>query len=272
MMRAVDVPAGDAHATDAAERYTREREAHNKIFGEHTRESADKFYSVVRRSRTRARRHSRSARATCARRTPGCGAGSHSKFLARHGAARVVGIDLSDVAIAQARASAVQAGLPRVEHMMMNAEALGFSDNSFDLICGTAILHHLDLARGWAEIARTLRPGGTAAFLEPLGHNPLINLYRRLTPRLRTVDEHPLLMRDLRLARQYFANVRLEYFTLHALLAVPLRQTTVFPRALAALERLDASLFRTVPFVARYAWQVVLVLEQPIKRAIPGSR
>ena len=37
-------------------------------------------------------------------------------------------------------------------------------------------------------------PGGLAVFMEPLGRNPLINRYRRLTLTLRTVDEYPLMM------------------------------------------------------------------------------
>jgi hypothetical protein len=48
-----------------------------------------------------------------------------------------------------------------------------------------------DLSLACSEIARVLRPGGPAIFVEPLGHNPLINAYRKRTPALRTVDEHP---------------------------------------------------------------------------------
>lgn len=41
-------------------------------------------------------------------------------------------------------------------------------------------------------------------FFEPLGHNLLINLYRRLTPELRTEDEHPLVACDLERLVNYF--------------------------------------------------------------------
>jgi ubiquinone/menaquinone biosynthesis C-methylase UbiE len=64
----------------------------------------------------------------------------------------------------------------------MNAEATTFPDNSFDLICGSSILHHLNLDKACAEIRRILRPDGGAVFIEPLGHNPLINMFRKLTP------------------------------------------------------------------------------------------
>src|SRR3546814_1101008 len=80
----------------------------------------------------------------------------------------------------------------------MNAEAMTFPDDSFDLVFGSGIIHHLDIDRAFGEIARVLRPGGRAVFIEPLGLNPAIELYRRFTPSARTPDEHPLLRRDFR--------------------------------------------------------------------------
>ena len=43
-----------------------------------------------------------------------------------------------------------------------------------------------------------LRPGGRALFLEPLLDNPLLKVFRRLTPSARTDDERPLSASDLR--------------------------------------------------------------------------
>ena len=45
------------------------------------------------------------------------------------------------------------------------AETLPFGDESFDLVFGHAVLHHIpDLAQAFSEFARVLRPGGTLAF------------------------------------------------------------------------------------------------------------
>jgi ubiquinone/menaquinone biosynthesis C-methylase UbiE len=261
-------PAGAADAGFSAteiERYSREREAHNKYFSEGTRKALDKYYATTRQTQAAYERVLVSRCRNGAALEYGCGTGSHSVFLARNGASRVVGIDLSDVAIAKARESARAAGVPHAEYFRMNAETLDFADSSFDLICGTAILHHLDLHRAFGELARVLRPGGTAAFLEPLGHNPAINLYRRLTPTLRTVDEHPLHMSDLELAQSYFSSLKPEYFGLQSLMATPFKGLRCFGAVLGALQAADAALFRVAPFMRRYAWQVVLVLEKPIK-------
>jgi SAM-dependent methyltransferase len=180
--------------------------------------------------------------------------------------ALVTAIDISDVAIQQAKEHARREGVD-LTCRRMDAERLEFPDNSFDLVCGVAILHHLDLEKACACLARVMAPGGHAVFMEPLGHNPAINLYRRLTPQLRTTDEHPLLMKDLRTAERYFARVENHFFTLQPLLAVPFRRTRIFRRLLKALESADRLLFTVCPPARRLAWQVVIVLGQPRKTA-----
>jgi ubiquinone/menaquinone biosynthesis C-methylase UbiE len=46
-----------------------------------------------------------------------------------------------------------------------DAERLPFADESFDLVLGHAVLHHIpDLPRAFAEFQRVLAPGGTLAF------------------------------------------------------------------------------------------------------------
>jgi ubiquinone/menaquinone biosynthesis C-methylase UbiE len=46
-----------------------------------------------------------------------------------------------------------------------DAELLPFADESFDLVLGHAVLHHIpDLARAFSEFERVLRPGGTVIF------------------------------------------------------------------------------------------------------------
>ncbi|HKX18797.1 MAG TPA: class I SAM-dependent methyltransferase [bacterium] len=75
---------------------------------------------------------------------------------------RVVGIDLSDAMLAQARAKAV--GLP-VEFKLMDAESLAFDRGTFDVVlCGFGMAFLPDKVRGMQEIHRVLRPGGGVAF------------------------------------------------------------------------------------------------------------
>jgi len=170
----------------------------------------------------------------------------------------VTGIDLSAEGIRQAK----QAAELRASFHVMNAEALEFADGDFDLVFGMGILHHLDLDTVGREVARVLRPNGRAVFFEPLGHNPLINLYRKLTPDMRTDDEHPLLTKHLRSLAEYFQTVHASPFGLCVLGALPFRRTPIFGMLLRSLEWLDEILLR-LPWVKWQAWVVVLTLERP---------
>lgn len=190
----------------------------------------------------------------------GCGPGSHAFELARRGA-RVTGIDISPVAIGIGRNMAADQNLD-IDFAVMDAEHTTFPDASFDLIVGSGILHHLDLSRTYGELARLLAPGGRAVFVEPLGHNVLINLYRRATPGQRTPDEHPLLRSDMADARRRFGSVSVRYYHLTALAAAALAKTPLFKPVLAVLSAVDRALLRLPP-VQPYAWIAVMELSAP---------
>jgi ubiquinone/menaquinone biosynthesis C-methylase UbiE len=64
------------------------------------------------------------------------------------------------------RLATTAAGLGlEVETVRTEAEELPFADESFDLVFGHAVLHHIpDLDKAFAEFRRVLRPGGAIAF------------------------------------------------------------------------------------------------------------
>jgi ubiquinone/menaquinone biosynthesis C-methylase UbiE len=91
----------------------------------------------------------------------------------------------------------------------MDGEATAFTDNHFDLIVDTAVLHHVDLQRAYRELARILTPTGEITCIEAPRHNVFIQLYRKLTPHRRTAWEthHILGRREIRMAEKYFNKV-----------------------------------------------------------------
>jgi ubiquinone/menaquinone biosynthesis C-methylase UbiE len=196
----------------------------------------------------------------------GCGTGETSFDWTKSGA-RVTGIDLSDEGIKKARDKAKEQNI-EVSFFQMDAENMQqFEAHSFDVVTGVGILHHLNLDKAYGEIARVLRRNGQAVFVEPLGHNLFINMYRRFTPSLRTKDEHPLTIEDLETAKKYFREVRIRYFFIFSLLAVPFRRRFFFKQLLGVLESGDRALMYAFPFVRRYAWQVVMQLTGPVPHA-----
>jgi SAM-dependent methyltransferase len=103
----------------------------------------------------------------------GCGMGRYTFLLARRGL-RVEGIDLSPVLLERlARHDGGRHGIPLHAADLQNLpDALA---GRFDAVVGFFMLHHIrDLAGCFAGVARLLRPGGRAAFVEP---NPLNGLY-----------------------------------------------------------------------------------------------
>ena len=242
------------------DRLERERHYHNNAFAQDLRKSVDKFYETIESSR-HAHWHALMPIAKgCKVLEYGCGPGSAAFDLARLGA-HVVGIDISDVAIAQSTAKARTENL-EIDFRRMNAECLDFEDNTFDLIVGSAILHHLDLDKAYRELHRCLKPGGKAVFIEPTGHNPLLNWYRKLTPKLRTVDEKPMRHKDFRKASDYFSNVQISYYNLFTTAAVLFRKRSYFKALLAALDRFDRWTFRWIPGLKYWGWMAVMILNK----------
>ena len=95
----------------------------------------------------------------------GAGTGYFSLNLALTGhAQRVTAVDISPGMLGVLEANAERLGLD-VETAACDASSLPFEDESFDLVLGHAVLHHLpDLAGSFAEFFRVLKPGGRIAF------------------------------------------------------------------------------------------------------------
>lgn len=241
-----------------------EAEFHDKAFREGARASVGRFYRMIAPSRSHYLDY------LCAR-CPGrrlleYGSGDATQGPRFAGlGATVVGIDISPVAVEKNRDIVRRRGLERLSYEVMDAEATTFADGSFDLIGGVGILHHLNLRKCYAEIARLLDTGGSAIFIEPLGHNPLINWFRNRTPALRTPDEHPLRMDDLELLRAYFGRVDLKFYYLLALGAALLPEGWMSRASLRILHALDQALFAVFPFLRKHAWSVVLTVSEPRK-------
>lgn len=148
----------------------------------------------------------------------------------------------------------------------MDAENLTFEDNTFDVIVCSGVLHHLNLANAYPQLARVLKPSGAILCVEALGHNPFISLYRKLTPHLRTKweAEHILKMKDIHLARRYFGKIDMKFFHLFTIFGLPLQNTSCFDSALTLLERIDSTVLK-VPFLQLMAWQIIFELGLPKK-------
>jgi SAM-dependent methyltransferase len=149
-----------------------------------------------------------------------------------------------------------------VDFRVMDAENTEFEPDTFDIVLCTGTLHHMELTKAYAELARILKFEGSVIALEAIGHNPLINWYRNRTPYLRSDDEHPLLVEDLELSKRYFGDVSVRYFNLATLAAAPLWKTPLIRPVVTALSLVDDLLLR-IPVIQRQAWMAGMILSKP---------
>jgi ubiquinone/menaquinone biosynthesis C-methylase UbiE len=196
----------------------------------------------------------------------GCGTGGSTAQLVAKGA-RVTGCDISFPRLQRARRRvAHEPGGLSTGRLQCAAEMLPFSHGAFDAVLGKQILHHLDLTVAVPEIARVLRPGGRAVFLEPLIHNPLLQGYRRLTPHLRSPAERALSMHDVAAVGSHFRSYRHQEFILLAILpvlaAALVRKRDALDGWRRRLQVADGRLLATWPALGRYYWETVIVCER----------
>jgi ubiquinone/menaquinone biosynthesis C-methylase UbiE len=206
----------------------------------------------------------------------GCGAGENSVYFAKLGA-HCVATDYSPGMVEVALKLAEKNGVT-VTGKVVNAMEIDYPDNSFDIIYAANLLHHIpDPLITIREMHRVLKPGGKMCFWDPLRHNPVINVYRRIATEVRTEDETPLHINIVQNVRQLFTTTQFDTFWLATLWIflqfyliekvnpnkerywkkIILEQDRLGP-TYRRLERLDRFL-KKLPFVRRMGWNLAVV-------------
>jgi 2-polyprenyl-3-methyl-5-hydroxy-6-metoxy-1,4-benzoquinol methylase len=92
----------------------------------------------------------------------GCGTGQNAIATAqRFAGASVLAVDLSLASLAYAKRKTLELGLNNIEYRQADILALSESDDRFDLIECSGVLHHLeDPFEGWRVLAALRKPGG----------------------------------------------------------------------------------------------------------------
>jgi SAM-dependent methyltransferase len=142
-----------------------------------------------------------------------CGAGLTSAWLAARGAL-VTGIDISAASITRAHEVVGALGL-RADFVVGEIDRDVLGDAVFDRVTGRWALHHVDTAVVPHTLSKRLVPGGVGSFHETMGLNPILRFARNhlmSVPgviRFGSLDEHPLVGRDLELIRAAFGELEL---------------------------------------------------------------
>lgn len=98
-------------------------------------------------------------------------------------AGRVIGSDIATAMMRLAKQAAVARGVTHVAFCSMDAERLGFPDDSFDVVtCAFSLFQFPDMGRALGEMRRVLKPGGRLGLSNwgPGYFSPVASLQRNL--------------------------------------------------------------------------------------------
>ena len=171
---------------------------------------------------------------------------------------KITGIDISEISLQKARKRVKLYENQKVEFKQDNCENLSLENESFELVYGTGVLHHLKLDLAIKEIARVLKKDGKIIFVEPLGTNPIINLYRWMTPKARSQDEHPFNEKDFAFMRNYFKDLKIKYYGFLTLIFYPFYGNQSSSKFFNLLSNFDQYLFKS-RFLRKFAWSALIV-------------
>lgn len=205
----------------------------------------------------------------------GAGLGESSVYFALQGA-RVTTVDISARMVELAVKLGQKHGV-ELDGIVSVAENLNVPSAAYDIVYIANTIHHVqDRDALFEQISRALKPGGMFFSCDPLAYNPLINIYRRMATEVRTPDESPLRIADIKLAGKYFRNVGHREFWISSLLLFLkyyakdrvhpnqdrywkriLRETPDTLRWWTSLKAIDGILTR-IPLVRWLAWNMVM--------------
>ncbi len=200
----------------------------------------------------------------------GCGDENSTVLLALKGA-HVWAFDVShEASEIQQRMAAANGVADRVHIVVCAGEQLPFPSSFFDIVFGSAVLHHLpdSLATVSSELVRILKETGFALFCEPVAQRPLLQRLRAQFPTRDDISpgERRLTEADLLALTRHFD---LETFPFHFLtrldrflLDAPLRHVKRWRRSLVYLLHGLDSLILHVPFLGHFAGVIVMKLSR----------
>ena len=148
----------------------------------------------------------------------GCGDGANAVLLAKLGA-EVTGIDISAQSIEVAgKRAAINQVAPACRFVCRPLETAELEPDSFDLIWGDGILHHVipDLPAVMERLAHWAKPGALMVFGEPVNLCPALRRVRLRIPvhTDATPGERPLERDEISLLRRHLPDLRVRHFGL----------------------------------------------------------
>ena len=210
----------------------------------------------------------------------GCGLGEASVYFAMEGAI-VTATDISSGMCSTLKELATINGVS-IETHVSAIEDLGLGNRKFDIIYTGNTLHHADITATMNNVIPHLKDDGVFVSWDPVAYNPIINLYRLIATKVRTEDEHPLKLKDIKNIRSRFYESEVHWFWLTTQLIFILMVLVQFRSPnkerfwkkiideadswawiYKPLFVIDKAILKLFPILRPLCWNVVIVAKNP---------
>ena len=234
----------------------RERKFHDELHSSGQERSQNKFYRALYSLNEDFRKLLKVKTKSVQVLDYGCGIGNFAQEVSAFQPKKIIAVDISEEAIKKAKKRSEEVN-KNIDFKVDNCENLSLDSNSFDVVYGSGILHHLDLKKSLNEINRVLKKDGTIVFVEPLATNPLINIYRKFTPNARSPDEHPFKSEDIKLINSIFKNVEIKYYGFLTLVFFPFYKSPENSRLFKIISSIDEMILK-IKYFKFLAWSILI--------------
>lgn len=199
----------------------------------------------------------------------GCGPGDNALRFSRAGF-KVTGFDICENNIESCKTLFKENNVEG-NFLVSVAEELPFPDESFEVVAGIDILHHVDIVKSIKEVRRVLKEGSIAIFREPIEvpildnfrNSALVKMFIPNKPSLEnhiTEDERKLNKNDLALIENIFPDITIERSLILSRLDKFVRNRKSNKPSL--LERIDYALCKYVPYYKNLGGAAVIILKK----------
>ncbi len=213
----------------------------------------------------------------------GSGLGEASVYFAIKGA-KVTSTDISGKMLELTSLLAKHYHVDIRTHKSSAEDLLLGDEKDFDIVYAGNLLHHVDIESTLRKITPILKPDGIFVSWDPIAYNPIINIYRAIAKQVRTEDEHPLRVKDIKKFNLFFEKVEFRYFWFSTLLIFIImalfqlrnpnkirywkkvvEEGDKWAIIYKPLERLDRLLLKIFPPLKYLCWNVVVKASRPKK-------
>jgi len=186
----------------------------------------------------------------------GCGDGTWAVYFSLTGARKVIGFDLAEIGIRRGRDRIIRQGLSDKSYLLVgDASHLPFADDAFDIVIGTAVMHHvIKYPNIFNELYRVMKPKSKAYFLEGLADFFIWKIWWRLKGQVPQGDV-PIFSEEIKYKSSMFSSMEIIgdtfLYSVKTFIWKP-NMSKSRKKILNACKKIDCVMFKICPWLRKW--------------------